>query len=321
MDQPLISIVVCTHNRADSLRSAVASLYDLETHGKFEYEIIVVDNASTDDTPAVIASAAQNCPHPVRGVYEARKGISAARNRGVSEAAGEWIAFFDDDQLAEKQWLAALFELAEAQQVVGVGGPVRLLLPEECDRKLANACRMLLGESDWSDEPIPYDDHRTPGAGNLMLRREVFDRIGFFDEAVGNRGEDTDLYRRMQRAGLSVWYAPRAVILHVIPAARLEERYLFALGRRMGEGVARYEAGYRSRPILLARWLAKRLRSLIWFQTCQLATRAAGFPEVALGYRCLMAISAGYHDQLSELLFPPRSLYSVAAPAPARRTT
>jgi GT2 family glycosyltransferase len=257
----------------------------------------------------------------VRGVYEARKGISAARNRGVSEVAGQWIAFFDDDQLAERQWLLALFELAETRQAAGVGGPVRLLLPEGCDRNLANACRMLLGESDWSNEPIPYDDHRTPGAGNLMLRRAVFDRIGCFDEAVGNRGEDTDLYRRMQRAGLSVWYAPQAVILHVIPAARLEEKYLFALGRRMGEGVARYEAGFRSRPILLARWVAKRLRALVWFQACELAARAAGFPEMALDYRCLMAISAGYHDQLSELLFTTDTLYPVAAPAAARRTS
>jgi glycosyltransferase involved in cell wall biosynthesis len=321
MTHPLISIVVCTHNRAESLRSAVASLYDLETGGKFDYEIVIVDNASTDETPAVIADAAHDCRHTVRGVYEPRKGIPAARNRGVHEAAGDWIAFFDDDQLAERQWLLALFELAELKQADAVGGPVRLLLPEGCDRNLANACRMLLGESDWSLEPIPYDDHRTPGAGNLMLRRQVFDRIGCFDEAVGNRGEDTDLYRRMQRANLSAWYAPQAVILHVIPASRLEESYLMALGRRMGEGVARYEAGFRSRPVLLARWLAKRTRARIWFQACQTLARLAGHPERALGFRCLLAISAGYHDQLSELLFPPPGEYLVAAPAAARRTS
>jgi hypothetical protein len=94
-----------------------------------------------------------------------------------------------------------------------------------------------------------------------------------------------------------------------------------ALGRRMGEGVARYEAGFRSRPMLLARWLAKRTRAQIWFNACQLAARLAGHPERALGYRCLLAISAGYHDQLSELLFPPPGEYLVAAPAAARRTS
>src|SRR5262245_56043964 len=124
MSLPLVSIVVCTHNRADNLRAAVASLYDLATRGRFDYEIVVVDNASTDDTPAVVAEADCLSPHRVRYVFEGRKGISPARNRGVREAAGSWIAFFDDDQLAEPQWLAELWDLAEAKQVDGVGGRV-----------------------------------------------------------------------------------------------------------------------------------------------------------------------------------------------------
>ena len=98
-----ISVVVCSFNRAEGLRSALASLYDLETGNLFSYEIIVIDNASTDATPATIAQAAIESKTPLRGVYEGRKGIAPARNRGIAEAKGEWVAFFDDDQRADPQ--------------------------------------------------------------------------------------------------------------------------------------------------------------------------------------------------------------------------
>ena len=101
MTTPDISTIVCTYNRADMLRSALASLYDLATDGEFTYEIVVIDNASTDATPAAIAAAAAESSAPLRGVHEPQKGVVAARNRGIREARGRWIAFFDDDQLAE----------------------------------------------------------------------------------------------------------------------------------------------------------------------------------------------------------------------------
>lgn len=122
MPSPDITVVVCTHNRAESLRSALASLYDLETGSRFTYEVLVVDNASPDHTSEVIREAAAASQAPLRGVHEPTKGIIAARNRGVLDAAGRWIAFFDDDQLADRRWLLELFAAAEQHRVRSVGG-------------------------------------------------------------------------------------------------------------------------------------------------------------------------------------------------------
>ena len=116
---PDITVVVCTHNRAESLWQALASLYALETGGRFTYEVLVIDNASPDHTQDVIAAAAGESKAPLRGVHEPQKGIVAARNRGVLEAAGKWIAFFDDDQLADSRWLLELHSAAE-DVVIGV---------------------------------------------------------------------------------------------------------------------------------------------------------------------------------------------------------
>src|SRR5205809_1380614 len=111
---PDISIVVCTQNRAEMLRGALASLYDLDADG-FSYEIVVIDNGSTDATPEVIAAAEAESRNPLRRIYEPEKGIVSARNRGIREARGRWIAFFDDDQIANSKWLAELYRGANAK--------------------------------------------------------------------------------------------------------------------------------------------------------------------------------------------------------------
>ena len=294
MKTPNISVVVCTFNRAAMLREALASLYDLTTNDRFTYEVLVVDNASTDATAEVIASAAKEARCPLRGVHESRKGIVHARNRGVEEARGEWIAFFDDDQLADSRWLAELHAMADQQDCRAVGGAVKLKLPAGCQRELAPMCRMLLGESVWSDRPFRYSKRIGPGAGNLMLHRSVFDEIGFFDAAVGSRGEDTELFLRAHAAGIEAWYVPTAIVLHVIPAERLETPFLLKLARRMGEGIGRLELAERSRALFLARWLAKGARAALWQTPRWFVTRALGTPERALGLECQLAAAQGY---------------------------
>src|SRR2546423_1428459 len=126
-----ISIVVCTQNRAPMLRAALASLCEL-TADEFTYEIVVIDNGSTDETQQIIAGAAHESKHPLRGIHEPEKGIVPARNRGIRESRGRWIAFFDDDQLADRQWLAVLYQGACTEQCRVVGGAVHLALPDQC---------------------------------------------------------------------------------------------------------------------------------------------------------------------------------------------
>ena len=289
-----ISIIVCTYNRAVLLRRALESLYDLVTDGVFTYEIVVIDNASVDDTAATIAAAAKASKHLLRGIREPEQGIVPARNRGVREARGRWIAFFDDDQIADPRWLAELFRGASEKQSRIVGGSVNLALPTGQRTDLHPAVRMLLGESVHSEHPIPYGGRITPGCGNLMIERTVFEEVGLFERTLSGRGEDTDLFWRIERAGIASWYIPTAIIHHLTPPERLEPAYLLSLAQNMGTAVARHQA-QRFGPLKFAAyWLAKALRAFLAQYPRLYLSQVRGDYNAQLGQRCLLAISTAY---------------------------
>lgn len=289
-----ISIVVCTHNRAAMLAEALQSLFDLETAGEFSYEVVVIDNASTDATQQAVAAAAARSNAPLRGVYEPQKGIVPARNRGIREARGQWIAFFDDDQFSDPFWLAELFRGARAKDCRVVGGAVHLALPDDCQRQLHPAVRMLLGESILSDKPLKYGGRLTPGCGNLMIERSVFDDVGTFQTAIDGRGEDTDLFMRIERANIAAWYMPTAIIHHLTPTERLEPAYLLKLARVMGRGIAFRQAAALGRMKFTALWLVKATRAGLFQWPRLWLDRLRGDREAELGRRCQLAIQAGF---------------------------
>ena len=291
---PDISIIVCTHNRAPLLAGALASLRELATDGKFTYEIVVIDNASTDETPQVIAAAVEQSRITVRGVRENEKGIVPARNRGLAEARGRWIAFFDDDQLADPRWLAELYRGAQQKQCPVVGGAVHLSLPPGCRRRLAPIVRTLLGEAILADQPLRYGGRLIPGCGNIMVEREVFDEVGGFERTVDGRGEDTDLFVRIERAGISAWYCPTAIVHHLTPPERLETGYLLKLAGPIGQGVALRQAALLSKPRYAALWLAKAARIGLSLAPLLAMDWLLADSEAALGRRCLIAINAGF---------------------------
>ncbi len=288
-----ITIVVCTYNRSAMLRDALRSLYDLRTAGEFTYEILVVDNNSSDNTPTAIEQCSRESRANLRGVRETKPGVAAARNRGVREAHGDWIAFFDDDQIADSDWLYELRRGVLEQQCRIVGGAVHLLLPEGCQRELHPFCRMLLGESKWSETPQPYNHKLNPGAGNLMVEKSIFDEVGLFNEAL-RRGEDTDLYRRTRAAGMAAWYLPAAIIHHMTPDERMADAYLLKLSRNMGDLLAQHEWNTRSTPVATATWFAKACRAAILQWPRQQLARFIGRTEATLGHRCTLALSAGH---------------------------
>jgi glycosyltransferase involved in cell wall biosynthesis len=294
MTNPDISIVVCTYNRAAMLRDALASLYDLDTDGKFTYEILVIDNASSDATPQAIATAAGESHAPLRGIHEPQQGIVPARNCGIREARGRWVAYFDDDQLADPRWLAELFKGASERNCRVVGGAVHLALPAGCQNNLHPTVRMLLGESILSDQPLKYEGRLTPGCGNLMIERTVFEEVGVFQAAIDGRGEDTDLFERIERAGLAAWYFPTAIIHHLTPRERLEEKYLISLAGKMGRGIGLRRAKSWGLWAFAALWLAKAVRAALVQWPLLLIEMLRGDRQAALGRRCQLAISSAF---------------------------
>ncbi|MBW3540797.1 MAG: glycosyltransferase [Planctomycetes bacterium] len=307
---PEISVVVCTRNRAASLRNALKSLIALETARAFQFEIVVVDNGSTDETAAVVASVARSSAVPISCVDEPRRGIATARNRGVEAACGDWIAFFDDDQLAERDWLLELWTTAAERRCRCVGGRVELSLPENIRRRLAPACRMLLGATPAGDRLRRYTYRFTPGAGNLLVARSVFEEVGTFDEAFNRRSEDTDFFLRMHAAGIDGWYAPRAVVHHVIPPERLSDDWFLKMARLTAEGIAANERaawGHRLYPLV---WAARVAQMLSLHVPRQWWARLRGDAEAELGARCRLGMARDYLRDGWELL---RSHHSASA--------
>jgi GT2 family glycosyltransferase len=294
MTKPDVSIVVCPRNRAGLLRGALASLYDLACEDEFSYEILVVDNGSTDDTQQVITDAVTLAKHTVRGVIEPEPGIVAARNRGIREAQGRWIAFFDDDQIADWHWLAELYRGAAERNCRVVGGAVQIALPAGCKRELSPTVRMLLGEPLGGDLPQRYGGRLTPGCGNLLIQRSVFDEVGVFEQAIDGRSEDIDLFERIQRARIDAWYLPTAIVYHLTPAERLEHQYLIDLATRMGRGIALRQRKALGLVRFTSAWLMKSARVLLIDYPRLIVAGMCGNAETTLGRRCELTISQAY---------------------------
>jgi GT2 family glycosyltransferase len=268
------------------------------------YEILLVDNASTDQTAEVIGQLTADGGGLVRGVCEPRGGVAAARNRGVAEARGPWIAFFDDDQLAQPDWLEELLATARATGAKCVGGCVALELPGVEAPALPAVCRGLLGELRGIEAPRRYTRKLMPGTGNLLVHRSLFAQLGVFDESLEAGGEDTDLYRRMRAAGVDAWLNPKAVVRHVIPPDRLEPAYMLWASQRIGWQLARRERREWGRPGFTLVAAARLGQTLAISVPRYLGAVLFGRPAARLGARCHLARSGGYLRGALSMLVP-----------------
>lgn len=219
----LISICICTYNRGDILPFCLNSLNAINELGPGQaLEIIVVDNNSTDNTREVVEEFSGRLRFPLKYILERQQGSSAARNRGVQEAAGAYVAFLDDECLVDKDWMTIALHDIEKFSPSILGGPYfGAFLPGD---------RPAWFRTEYGDAPFVekrYAKGFQPGfrasAGNMFVRREVFE-IARFDVAKGpkgevfNIGEETDLQDRffLRRPLESVFYDPTMVARHLI---------------------------------------------------------------------------------------------------------
>ena len=225
-----VSVVIPTYNRLATLRRTLQALAQ-QTHG--DYEVIVVDDGSTDGTADVV-------PVEFPGVAymrQANRGPAAARNRGIEAARGEVVAFTDDDCLPPADWLERLAEgLERLPQVVGAGGaqlaPGEVRAHNRLARYEAYVTRQVYGAAD--QEVVAGFECPAGGTNNMAYRRVELDRIGRFDESFPYAaGEDADLKLRLAKAGHRFAYLP-VVVTHLQPytwAAFRRQQYVRGKGR------------------------------------------------------------------------------------------
>jgi glycosyltransferase involved in cell wall biosynthesis len=225
------SVVVCTHNRDEVLGYSLQGLANQELPSP-EYEIIVVDNRSTDKTKQVVREIKRKFNNVrIRYIYESELGISVSRNAGIKTALGDIIAFIDDDAVASPQWLLEFNKVYEQQGADVVGGKVELQYLGKRPAWLKDALEGWLSKLDKGDEirEICYPDYLV--GTNISFRRDWFDRVGGFDVQLGRKGEklssgeECDLHWRMESRGAKVYYAPYAEVRHLVNAERLSKRW------------------------------------------------------------------------------------------------
>jgi glycosyltransferase involved in cell wall biosynthesis len=228
-----ISVVIATVNRAALLAECLACLAGQQ----FEPgdEVIVVDNGSTDDTPSIIAKARAGFPVALHSLVEPRPGKSRAIARGLEIAAGDVLAFTDDDVNVAPDWLAAIRRTMSDPDVALAGGRVSPRWERRPPRWLdAPSARGRLGAPialvDYGPEVLELGARTAIGA-NLSVRRSAFLQVGGFDADLGKlqgtllSGEDHELCRRIQAAGLRAIYDPRLQVTHWVPATRMRIGY------------------------------------------------------------------------------------------------
>lgn len=225
------SIIICTHNRCWDLQESLDALIDL-SYPKEDYEIIVVDNGSQDSTAQICQNASAQCNN-LRYLREDTPGLSHARNTGIEQARGEFIAFLDDDALPEPDWLEKLEVCFKDTRVVCVGGMVRPVWQK------------LTGWPDWLHPRligyftvIDYPMFRRlsypscPAGTNVAFRKTVFEEVGTFNTQLGRTGtsllsgEEADLCIAIDKAGYQIVYTPEAVVHHRIHEKRLTQDWV-----------------------------------------------------------------------------------------------
>ena len=279
-----VSVIVCTRNRAEYLSDCLHSL--ARQNCTVSYEILVVDNDSTDDTPRVLREWSVKDPR-LRTVREPRVGLSAAKNTGVRLARGQLLLFTDDDVIVDPGWVQAYVDFFErrAGRASAAGGPI-LPVPDD-----------LGGWPEWFDScavpdvgVLEYREERQLGpheylwGANMAIPASHFTRFGAWDETVGRSGEkrgtfeDTEYQDRMRAAGGTVWFCPAARLQHrcarreILPSRLLSTAYSRGRNQFWQEVVARREHGtfapsrdYVSGAALLTARLVTFVLSSLWF--------------------------------------------------------
>lgn len=233
MATPDVSVVVCTYNRAALLTRTVESLFAQKTEAA-TFEILIVDNNSTDNTPAVVAALQTKSPVTLRYIHEPRQGNAYARNTGVEQAHAPIVAFIDDDVVATENWAETIKTAFNREPEVSfVGGKVLPLWDNDPPSWLTRAHWAPLALLDYGDEEKEIAGQMPLGllTANIAFRKEVFADGASFSpslqrvkDGIGSM-EDTEFLMRLCRSGRTGRYLPQLVTWGVIDPERLTKDY------------------------------------------------------------------------------------------------
>jgi glycosyltransferase involved in cell wall biosynthesis len=218
-----ITVCICTYKRPQLLKRLLEELGRQETRGLFHYSIVVVDNDNNASAKQVAENFAANSTVPTAYYVEPQQNIALARNRAVANAQGDYVAFIDDDEFPDKDWLLVMMKTIKSHEAAGVLAPVLPHFETEPPKWLRKA--------GFYDRPrhqtgfiLEWQGART---GNVLIRRRILDEIaGPFQPEFGAGGEDQDFFRRLMDKGHVFIWCDESPVCETVPPHRWDRRFL-----------------------------------------------------------------------------------------------
>jgi glucosyl-dolichyl phosphate glucuronosyltransferase len=231
-----VSVLIGTFNRCDLLAATLDSVAAMRVSRTLDWEVIVVDNNSSDDTRKVVEDRARLFPVPVRYLFEPRQGKAYAINTGVAASTAGIVAFTDDDVQVDADWLdAAVRPLMSRDDVHYTGGPVAPIWdvpPPPWVTGNSSVLRGPLALLNYGPDAFVFEERRRIPIGvNMAICRTMIDRVGGFHSAMDRRGTSllgqgqAEFFFRTRAAGLKGLYVPEMRVRHHVPPSRMTAGY------------------------------------------------------------------------------------------------
>jgi glycosyltransferase involved in cell wall biosynthesis len=251
----MLSIIVCTYNRDKYLYGALRCIAE-NGFPTEAYEIVLVNNKSTDNTEAECQRFEHDFPNVIfRYFVETNQGLSYARNRGIEESWGETLLFLDDDSYIQQDFLKNLQkQLSDHPDADAFGGKIDPIFESgETPKWLSKWNYSWVSAIDLGEKVCLFKGKAFPIGANMGIRKAMLDKTGVFNTQLGRTkknlmgGEEKDLFERIRQQGGNIYYFPDVVVHHVIPPSRTTKDYV----KRLGEGVGISE---KIRTLGVSRW-------------------------------------------------------------------
>jgi glycosyltransferase involved in cell wall biosynthesis len=209
----MISVIICTHNRAFSLNLALQSIMEMSIADGLRWEVIIIDNNSSDDTWNVSQEFIRSSGLKIKYFFEKEQGLAHARNRGIREAQGKIIAFTDDDCIVDHFWIMSILqEFSSDSSISVVCGRVELYNKDDKPISIRTSNKRTTFSS-------PDHLFNLVIGANMAFDRQVFDEVGMFDTDFGpgtklGSADDSDFLYRVYKRGLTITYSPDVLVHH-----------------------------------------------------------------------------------------------------------
>ena len=235
-----ISVCICTYKRPLLLKRLLDALYNQKTGSRFTYSIVVSDNDADKSAEEVVSKFRRHSEIDIVYCLEPRQNIALTRNAAIRNSSGEFIAFIDDDEFPNDDWLGMMMQVLSEYSADGVLGPVRPHFDELPPRWVIEG-RFCERPEHPTGKVMKWNECRT---GNLLFRRSILASIDEpFDPKFATGGEDMEFFLVMTKRGRIFVWCNEAAAYETVPPSRLRRKYMLARALLRGRNILKHSAG------------------------------------------------------------------------------